>query len=204
VVEGRNPDGDGSVYCGSLNEPRTLLLPSKSLTLIFHSPHFSRTDILRAQVDLLPRPAALDRHQEMIQEQPGLPVPGTTCDRIYTFCNGACDVVSPGFPGVYLRNSTCTYTIDFNSLRGQVVALGGQYYDYFDVGGSSWGECTREDRLKTIEVGGRCPNDYLTVYEGAGSGRQLVAAFCGCGRIPPVVLTRPVATLVFTSTAEGP
>ncbi|XP_023224714.1 cubilin-like [Centruroides sculpturatus] len=194
IVDHRLRIENSGFICGKIRRSRTLLVESESVTLIFHTDYFTRRTFFKAQSSVLPQPLARERHKELAAKNPGNLIQGTYCDRTYVNCIGFCDVMSPGYPGVYPRNLTCRYKVIFNSTDVRVT-IGGQYFDKFDVWGAPG---FVGHRIVTY-----CPYDYIRIQDGLNPNSPTVGRFCGHGTLPRIVLKNPAMLLDFVASPAG-
>ncbi|XP_071444280.1 uncharacterized protein [Hetaerina americana] len=227
---GRPPDEVGT-YCGNLlssftsrashhpGRRRFFLSPAKfgPLVIEFHAEEFGPETRFEAAISVLPRRLAVERHKELALPQPGAPVSQNNgnCDRLFLNCRGPCDITSPGYPGFYPRNVTCRHRVIYNetSEKGGRIAVGGQYFDVFDVGTPEvrhllrlrgWRRRWSGEHSEEVTVDA-CPGDYVAVrdwQEGTSSSEE-VARFCGKGLFPSVVARGRSVIVEFHSSPHG-
>ncbi|GAB6025975.1 hypothetical protein CHUAL_011944 [Chamberlinius hualienensis] len=193
-------------FCGKLQHGRSFIAETDHVVIVFHSDSFNRQTNFRFQSSVLPKALALERHKELTLKNAGHLVNGTYCDRNYVNCQPHCDVTSPRFPGFYPRNVTCRYSVVFNQTKNTKIALGGHYYDNFDVwGGPS--RCQSHFCLPN-DVSTHCPYDYIQIFDvkttpTIENQRILIAKFCGRGHLPRVVSRSNQIEIEFVSALAG-
>ncbi|XP_046407976.1 uncharacterized protein LOC124172576 [Ischnura elegans] len=227
---GRPPDQVGS-YCGNLlssyatrashhpGRRRFFLSPATfgPLVIEFYAEEFSPETRFEAAISVLPRRLAIERHKELALPQPGTPISHENgqCDRIFLNCRGPCDITSPGYPGFYPRNVTCRHRVIYNetSEMGGRIAVGGQYFDVFDVGTPEvrhlqgprgWRRRRSGEQSEEVAVDA-CPGDYVAVRDWLEdtSSSEEIARFCGKGLFPSVVARGRSVIIEFHSSPHG-
>jgi hypothetical protein len=136
-----------------------------------------------------------------------------SCDRIFNECSSsnfdACLIKSPGYPGIYLKNSSCSYHINSKNekliLINDNLQLDGSlcHYDpktsgqlatsYFcDSGPRSSTQCADFLNIRTIQ-------------KNTGTKKQSIIMMnrvCGMGKLPKII-TKTDLMLEFKSGSEG-
>ncbi|XP_046401910.1 uncharacterized protein LOC124167892 [Ischnura elegans] len=231
IADAGRPPGQAGSYCGNLlssytshashhpGRRRFFLSPARfdPLVIEFHADEFGTETRFEAAISVLPRSLAIERHKELALPQPGAMVSTDSgnCDRIFLNCRGPCDITSPGYPGFYPRNMTCRHKVIYNdtSEMGGRVAVGGQYFDVFDVGTPEvrhlqrprgWRRRLSGEHTEEVTVDA-CPGDYVAVrdwLEGTSSSDE-IARFCGKGLFPSVVARGRSVIVEFHSSPHG-
>ncbi|CAN8003046.1 unnamed protein product [Ixodes hexagonus] len=130
----------------------------------------------------------------------GNATPGTYCDRVFENCDRKrCKIRSPNFPGFYLRNFTCTFTVRQMvappGKQAQIVLYQDNEYKISIYTGRST-VTTFSQRSLTVD----CLGDVVRIYDGPSSQvSPLLSEFCGTGVLPEVVSSGPEATVVLRS-----
>ncbi|OQR80128.1 hypothetical protein BIW11_05268 [Tropilaelaps mercedesae] len=122
----------------------------------------------------------------------GVRAPESFCDRIFENCDRKkCKIRSPNFPGFYLRNFTCRFTIrQLTSPQGtqaQIVLSQRNEYKISIYTGRTAPGGTSSQRALTSD----CLGDVVRIYDGGNSQASVLSRFCGSGSLTEVVSSGP-------------
>lgn len=134
------------------------------------------------------------------------------CDRVFVDCSSsaydACLVSSPGYPGIYLKNSVCKFHIKLlSNLTDRLIILN----DYLQLDGQMCQYDAKIPGQNVItyfcdsgpRVSSEC-NDFLNVYDDAASTSPVLKRACGMGRLPKIVVnSKTDLILELTSSPHG-
>ncbi|KAK8773855.1 hypothetical protein V5799_011612 [Amblyomma americanum] len=132
----------------------------------------------------------------------GVATAATYCDRVFEHCDRKeCKIRSPNFPGFYLRNFTCTFTVRQmvapTRKQAQIVLYQDNEYKISIYTGRS-AATTFSQRSLTVD----CLGDVVRIYDGPSADNSpLLSEFCGTGVLPEVVSSGPEVTVVLRSVA---
>ncbi|KAH8037388.1 hypothetical protein HPB51_009943 [Rhipicephalus microplus] len=132
----------------------------------------------------------------------GMATAGTYCDRVFEHCDRKrCKIRSPNFPGFYLRNFTCTFTIRQMvappGKQAQIVLYQDNEYKISIFTGRRTAT-TFSPRSLTTD----CLGDVVKIYDGPSADHSpLLTEFCGTGVLPEVISSGPEVTVVLRSVA---
>ncbi|XP_028967208.1 uncharacterized protein LOC100902960 [Galendromus occidentalis] len=130
----------------------------------------------------------------------GLRTPGSFCDRTFDNCNrNKCKIRSPNFPGFYLRNFTCRFTIRHLSsppgTQAQIVlSQKNEYKISIYTGRNSPGGASSQRTLTSD-----CLGDAVRIYDGATPRASVLSRFCGSGALSEIVSSGPEVTVELNS-----
>ncbi|XP_064478249.1 uncharacterized protein LOC135391753 [Ornithodoros turicata] len=130
----------------------------------------------------------------------GTGTPGTYCDRVFENCDRKkCKIRSPNFPGFYLRNFTCRFTVrQITAPPGKqaqiVLYQDNEYKINIYTGRNTAGAFSQ----RSLNVD--CLGDVVYIYDGPGTANTpLLTEFCGTGVLQEVVSSGPEATVILRS-----
>ena len=115
------------------------------------------------------------------------------CSREYTDCvYSSCRIQSPNYPGMYPRNTTCTYKIHVRRSdvpKGQhaLIELSQPSSQRVSVMAAKVTKYGREDKSLGLWSDCESVGDQVTVYDGKDSNSPVLIVFCRGSAIPQVV-----------------
>lgn len=189
-------------FCGGPQRTHFFYSETKSLRLVFSTMKHDHNANFELRFRTYTKKEASVRYGKFGVGSRGSPIAGTYCNKEFLNCDSArnCLALSPGFPGIYLRNLTCRYHFMWDGMDNQVRVSNPAL---FVVGGPPCDDpyfCDTTAVLTRDDCQGR---DYVRFYDGKTTDAQVIATFCGKGQVPDIVSSGKHMLIEFVTTVAG-